>query len=243
MPQENCQKIKLLVLMELLRQNTDYSHPILASDICQHLIQKGISCNRRTLTKDITVLNDYGFEIMSVMIGHEKAYYIDDRSFSVPELKILIDAVQASCFITERKTQELVTKLAALGGSHQSDILKGNMVHFSTRKHSNESIYYNVNSIEDAIEQDRKIIFLYFDLDENGKKVYRRNGHHYVVEPIALVFNEDNYYLICYSSRHSETSTYRVDRMASVELIDEPISPKAIEIRNSVSNLPSCPRR
>lgn len=236
MAQDNCQKIKLLKLMEILRQETDEDHPMRASAVCERLVQAGISCDRRTLTKDITVLNEQGFEVMSVMVGHEKAYYIEDRSFSVPELKILIDAVQAASFITEKKTQELVAKLAALSGSHQADVLKRNMVCFNTRKHGNESIYYNVGYLEDAIEQQCKIIFLYFDLDENGEQVYRRGGHHYVVEPVALVFNEDNYYLICYSSRHDSISNYRVDRMAAVELIDDPICEKAIELRGSVAD-------
>ena len=236
MAQDNCQKIKLLKLMEILRQETDEAHPMRASAVCERLVQEGISCDRRTLAKDITVLNEQGYEVMSVMVGHEKAYYIEDRSFSLPELKILIDSVQAASFITEKKTQELVAKLAALGGSHQADVLKSNTVCFNTRKHGNESIYYNVGFLEDAIEQQCKIIFLYFDLDENGEKVYRRDGHHYVVEPIALVFNEDNYYLICYSSRHDSISNYRVDRMTAVELIDDPICQKAIDYSNSVAD-------
>lgn len=97
----------------------------------------GISCERRTLTKDIAVLNDQGYEVMWNWVGKEKGYYIEDRSFSVPELKILIDAVQAAGFITDKKTAELIDKIADLGGSHRADIMKSNMVCFNTRKHSN----------------------------------------------------------------------------------------------------------
>ena len=97
----------------------------------------GISCERRTLTKDIAVLNDQGYEVMWNWVGKEKGYYIEDRSFSVPELKILIDAVQAASFITDKKTAELIDKIADLGGSHRADIMKSNMVCFNTRKHSN----------------------------------------------------------------------------------------------------------
>ena len=111
------------------------------------------------------------------------------------------------------------------------------MVCFNTRKHHNESIYYNVNYLEDAIEQKKKVIFYYFDLNENGEKVYRNGHHHYVVEPIALVFNEDNYYMVCYSARHDNTANYRVDRMDAVEVIDEDICEKAIELRSSVNCL------
>ena len=235
MAKDNCQKIKLLKLMEILRQETDEQHPLRAKEICNRLLALGITCDRRTLTKDIALLNEQGFEVMSTMISHEKGYYIEDRSFSVPELKILIDAVQAASFVTEKKTAELIEKIAALGGSHCAEILKSNMVSFNTRKHSNESIYYNVDYLEDAIEQKKKVIFYYFDLDANGNKVYRKDHHHYVVEPIGLVFNEDNYYLMIYSARHDNTANYRVDRMDSVEIIDEDISEKALELRQSVA--------
>ena len=192
MAQENCQKIKLLKLYELLQQETDEEHPMTTMTIVHRLGEAGISCDRRTLSKDMAILNEYGYEFMWRKVSKEKGYYVEDRSFSVPELKILIDAVQAASFVTEKKTAELIDKIAALGGSHKADILKSNMVCFNTRKHSNESIYYNVGFLEDAIQQQKKVIFYYYDLNENGEKVYRREHHHYVVEPIALVFNEDN---------------------------------------------------
>ena len=235
MPQENCQKIKLLKLMEILRQETDEDHPLKTTAICEKLLAMNIKCDRRTLHLDMKLLNQQGYEVMSLLIGHERAYYIADRSFSVPELKILIDAVQAASFVTDKKTAELIDKIADLGGSNRAAILKDNIVHFNTRKHRNECIYYNVDTIEEAIHTDRKIIFRYFDIDENGERVYRRDGHHYVVEPVALVFNEDNYYLVTYSTRHEGTANYRVDRMDQVEIIDEDVTDKTKELRESVA--------
>lgn len=235
MPQENCQKIKLLKLMEILRQETDEDHPLKTTAICEKLLAMNIKCDRRTLHLDMKLLNQQGYEVMSLLIDHERAYYIADRSFSVPELKILIDAVQAASFVTDKKTAELIDKIADLGGSNRAAILKDNIVHFNTRKHRNECIYYNVDTIEEAIHTDRKIIFRYFDIDENGERVYRRDGHHYVVEPVALVFNEDNYYLVTYSTRHEGTANYRVDRMEQVEIIDEDVTDKAKELRESVA--------
>lgn len=235
MTQDNYRKIKLLKLLDMLRHETDEQHPLSTTQICTKLGNMGIVCDRRTLPRDIATLNDQGYEIMSVMIGHDKCYYVEDRSFSIPELKILIDAVQAASFITDKKTSELVEKIAALGGSHRAEILKSNMVCFNTRKHSNEQIYYNVDTLERAIQNNKKVIFYYYNLDENGNKIYRRGHHHYVVEPIALVFNEDNYYLISYSSRHDGTANYRVDRMEAVEIVEEDICEKAISLRNSVS--------
>ncbi len=234
MAAENSSVIRILKLYELLRQETDENHPMLATTVCKRLVEQGIPCDRRTLSRCVNTLNDYGYEVMGRLVGHEKGYYVMDRAFSVPELKVLIDAVQAASFITEKKTAELTSKIAALGGSNQAAILKSNMVCFNTRKHSNESIYYNVAFLEEAIEQQKKVIFLYYDINENGEKVYRRDGHHYVVEPIALVFNEDNYYLVSYSSRHGSTSNYRVDRMSGVEIIDEQITEVAVSLREDV---------
>ena len=234
MPEENYQKIKLLKIMEILRQETDEEHPMTKVELAARLVAMKVSCSPRSLIRDIKLLNEQGYEIMERLIGHEKAYFVCDRSFSVPELKILIDAVQAASFVTNKKTGELIDKIAALGGSHKADILKSNMVYFNTRKHSNESIYYNVGFLEDAIQQQKKVIFYYFDLNENGEKVYRNGHHHYVVEPIALIFNEDNYYLMVYSSRHNGTANYRVDRMDHVEIIDEDITENALALRDSV---------
>lgn len=235
MSRENIRKLKVLKLLELLRQSTDEQHPMTTNNIAIQLAQVGIPCDRRTISQDIATLNELGYEVMSTMIGHEKAYYVEDRSFSIPELKILIDAVHASSFITEKKSEELIDKLVVLAGSHRAEVLKRNMVCFNTRKHSNERIFYNVDYLEDAILQQKKVIFRYFDLNESGERIYRRDGHHYVVEPIALVFNEDNYYLTCYSARHDGTSNYRVDRMDSVEIIDEPCCEKALALRNEVA--------
>ena len=235
MAEEKNQKIKLMKIMEILSQETDEEHPMTKVELSARLVAMNVSCSPRSLIRDIKLLNEQGYEIMERLIGHEKGYYVCDRSFSVPELKILIDAVQAASFITEKKTDELVDKIAALGGSHRAAILKGNLVKFNTRKHRNETVFYTVGFIEEAIQQNKKIIFRYFDLDENGQKVYRREGHRYVVEPVALVFNEDNYYLIVYSEKHDGTANYRVDRIDSVEIIDDPISDKARSLRRKIA--------
>lgn len=236
MAQDSYRKIKLLKLLDLLRMETDEEHPLTTTQICDRLSSMDIICDRRTLSRDIALLNQQGYEIMSSMIGHDKAYYIEDRSFSIPELKILIDAVQAASFITEKKSKVLIDKIASLGSSHRAEILKGNIVCFNTRKHTNEKIFYSVDVLERAIQTQKKVIFYYYDLNELGEKIYRRDGHHYVVEPVALVFNEDNYYLMVYSSRHNGTANYRVDRMEAVEIIDEPITDQALLLRDSIGD-------
>lgn len=235
MAQDNCQKIKLLKLYELLRQETDEDHPLTTMSIVSRLEEIGISCERRTVARDMAILNEKGYEVMCRQVGKEKGYYIEDRSFSVPELKILIDAVQAAGFITDKKTAALIDKISDLGGSHRAEILKSNMVCFNTRKHTNEAILYNIGFLEEAIQEQKKVVFYYFDLNEKRERVYRRNGHHYIVEPVALVFNEDNYYLITYSASHDNTASYRVDRMEQVNVTEEFVTEKALKLRDNVN--------
>lgn len=236
MPQDNCQKIKLLKLYEMLRQETDEQHPMKTHEICEKLSAQGISCDRRTLAKDMKLLNEQGFEVMHHLIGHEKAYYIEDRSFSIPELKILMDAVQAASFITNRKSKELISKIAVLGGSHCAEILTGNLIQFNTRKHTNEYIYYSVECLETAIRCKKKASFLYFHMNEKHEKVFHRSGHRYIVEPVALVYYQDNYYLMCYNAEEEKLFNYRVDRMEAVEIENEAVSTRAKKYMNSVSD-------
>ncbi|WP_303825916.1 YafY family protein [Ruminococcus flavefaciens] len=229
-------KLRVVKLLEILQQNTDMEHPIATNELCGKLAELGIIADRRTVAKDIAVLNEQGYEVMKTKLGKQNAYYIEDRSFSLPELKILIDAVQAASFITEKKSTDLISKIAALGGSHQAEILTGNIVHFNTRKHNNEQIYYNVNVLENAIRDKKKASFLYFDLDENLNKVYRKDRAIYTVEPIALVFNNDNYYLMTYDpTADNKIRNYRVDRMDSVQQLDKGICKAAADKIRTVS--------
>jgi len=228
MPNDNCQKIKLLKLMEMLRQETDEAHPMTTSEVCRHLGEMGISCERRTVGKDIKVLRQNGFEIMSELSGHENSYWISDRSFDLPELKILMDAVQAAHFIPEDKTDQLIAKIAALGGSHQSELLRGNIVRFNARKHSNQSIFYNVQAIEEALQRKKKLSFRYYDLDENLEKVYRMEGGRYNTEPVSLVYDDNNYYMLSYSQKYDHLVTYRVDRMDQVRVESDDLSEAAL---------------
>ena len=224
---ENMQKIKLLKLYEFLRRETDENHPISRTELCKRLNEMGISSNVRTLSLDIEVLTENGFEIMS-FLDKERFYYIPEHELSIPEIKIIIDALQAASFVTEKKTAELVEKVAALGGSHSAELLKENMVCFNTRKHTNEAILYIVDSIEDAIVRRKMIAYNYFHLNEKAERVYVTTStgdkKRYYVEPVALIFNEDNYYLMAYSSKHAEsTASYRIDRMDHIEVVEESV--------------------
>ncbi len=224
----NMQKIKLLKLYEFLRRETDEDHPISRIDLCKQLNEMGISNNVRTLSEDIDVLTANGFEVMSFRRDRERFYYVPEHEMSLPEIKILIDALQAASFVTEKKTAELVEKVAALGGSHKAELLKKNMVCFNTRKHTNEAVLYTVDSIEDAIIRKKKIAFNYFHLNEKAERVYVTTASgkkkRYYIEPVALIFNEDNYYMMGYNSRHpGTTANYRIDRIDHVEVVEDSV--------------------
>jgi len=213
-------KIRLLKLWEILQRDTDEDHPIGTEALRAKLLAEGIDCHRSTLYDDIALLNENGYEVLCRR-GRSNQYYVVDRTFSTPEIHILLDAVQAANFITEKKTVELVDKLANLAGSQKADVLKHNIVQFNNTKNTNESIYYSVNEIVTAITERKKIIFLYFDYDVNHERVYRRSGHHYVVSPYATVFADGHYYLIVYDNRYKKMTHYRIDRMDKVEIIDD----------------------
>lgn len=235
MPNANRQKIKLLKIMEMLRQQTDEDHPLLTNQIVQQLGAIGITCDRRTLYQDIALLDEYGYEIRSRLVGHQKGYYCVNRQFSPAELKILIDAVQAASFVTPQKTEEFIDKIADLGGSHRAELLKSNIVCFNTTKHTNESIYENVSELENALQKQKKASFYYFDRDTDGSKIYRKEKKRYVVDPMALIFNDDNYYLMCWSVKYDGITNYRVDRMDKVSTEEEKVDKKAVIRSRSVA--------
>ena len=220
-------KLKMIKLWEILQHDSDSEHPLSTSELCQRLHSDGIPCNRKTIQPDVDVLNKYGFEVQTERRGKDRVYWVEDRTFDIPEIKILIDAIQAASFITKNKTEELVRKIAALAGSHRADVLTENIVRFNNRKHTNERIYYTVDRLERAILEKRQASFLYFDLDEKRNRVFRKNKERYVVHPISLVFLEDNYYLMCFCTGHEGVVSFRLDRMDDVQISERPSCPGA----------------
>ncbi len=221
-------KMKMLALWEILQQESDITNPLTTNEICEKLQARGIPCERKSVVTDVELLKKHGYSVETKTEGRDRIYYVEDRQFSVPELKIIIDALQAASFVTEQKTAELVEKIAALGGSHRGTIMKENIVHFNTRKHKNESIFFSVNELEQALIGKCQVSFFYFDLNEKHEKVYRKEKKLYVVDPIALVFVEDNYYLMCWSTKYQQIVSYRVDRMKNVSKLETPVCPEAM---------------
>ena len=224
---ENNQKIKLLRIMEFLRAESTEGKPLSTSQIISYLNSIHISCERRTLYKDMDMLIESGANIVKTELGRENAYYMNEASFSLAEVKTLIDAVQAANFIPVDKTDDLVEKLLSYAGVRRSEIVRDNIIFYNNHKHSNQDIYENIEQIELAIKKKKQLSFYYFDLNEKRERVYRKEMKRYVEDPVALLFNEDNYYLVTYNRKHEKNLHYRVDRMDTVEIEDEPICEEA----------------
>ena len=225
---ENNQKIKLLRIMEFLRAESTEGKPVSTSQIISYLNSIHISCERRTLYKDMDMLIESGANIVKTELGRENAYYMNEVSFSLAEVKTLIDAVQAANFVPADKTADLVEKLLSYAGVRRSEIVRDNIIFFNNHKHSNQDIYENIEQIELAIRQKKQVSFYYFDLDEKRNRVYRKEKKRYITDPVALVFSEDNYYLVAYSQKYQNAVNYRVDRMDTVEVEEEPICEEAL---------------
>ena len=220
---EKDKKLRPLKIWEILRRETDEDHPMGTEALREKLKESGYPCTRKTLYADIALLNAHGYEIMHTRkISNE--YYVADRSFDIPELQILMDAVQAASFITDKKTKELVGKIAQLAGDKKAEVLQKNTVEFHIPKSDNEQIYYIVDKIANAIEQRRQISFLYFDYDIYHQRAYRKDRRRYIVNPLSTVFSNDNYYLMCYDDKHGSIGHYRIDRMDDMRIELAPIN-------------------
>jgi len=195
MPKSFNQKLKILHLMRILLTQTDEKHHLSVNELISKLVDYGISAERKTVYDDIEALRQFGTDIVM-----EKAksygYYVAHRDFELPELKLLADAVQASNFITEKKSKELVKKLQNLASTYDAGKLRRQVYIQNRVKNMNESIYYSVDTLHEAVAEGKKISFQYFDYNIRRERVFRRDGMRYVVSPVALAWNDGYYYLI-----------------------------------------------
>ncbi|MGE5632158.1 MAG: helix-turn-helix transcriptional regulator [Caulobacteraceae bacterium] len=191
---------------------TDEEHQLSANEIVDYFAGMGVSVNRRTIMNDIDILSKSGLDII-VVKSSQNRYFWGDRHFQLPELKLLVDAVASSKFITEKKSEELIKKISSLASKHQSTALRRHLYVANRVKPDNEDIYYIVDSLNDAITNQKKVQFKYFEYTPTKKKVFRNNGELYVISPYALLWNEDHYYMIGYSEKHEKIVQFRIDRM------------------------------
>ena len=221
MPKSYSQKLSLLYILDYLERESDEEHPVSAEQLIAMLSSHGIECERKTIYSDIGLLMEYGVDI-GKRRGKNGGYYMISRIFELPELKLLIDAVQSSRFLTRKKSRELIDKLCQQCNRHEASLMHRDLIIDRRVKSMNETIYYNVDTIQDAIAENKQIRFRYFDWNIKGEREYRPRD--YIASPYGLCQDNQNCYLLAHSDRHGVTH-YRVDRMTHIELTEEPRTP------------------
>ncbi|MCR5272670.1 MAG: WYL domain-containing protein [Lachnospiraceae bacterium] len=219
MAKSSGQKLKLLYVAEILEKETDENHPITTKELIERLEAMGITAERKSIYDDIEKLTDFGMDIISIK---EKpgGYYVGSREFELAELKLLVDAVLSSKFITEGKTRELIGKLEKLTDKYSAGKLHREVVVSDRNKTVNESVYYAVDMIHDAINSNRQISFQYYEWNTKKEQVLRKNGELYVVSPWYLVWEDENYYLMGYDEKADTIKHYRVDKMLHLSMVN-----------------------
>ena len=219
------QKQKLLYIQKILLEKTDEEHGLTINEIISELDSYGINAERKSIYDDLRILETYGLDICSEKSKTVK-YYIASRDFQISELKLLVDAIQSSKFITEKKSFELIKKVESLASENEAKQLQNQVVISNRVKTSNETIYYNVDRLHDAINKNRSVEFYYnqwtlsLGSSEKLKLNRRRGGERYNVSPFALCWDDENYYLIAYDEKNEQIRHYRVDKMEKIELTD-----------------------
>ncbi|MBP0962753.1 MAG: WYL domain-containing protein, partial [Oscillospiraceae bacterium] len=201
-------------------EQTDEEHSLTTQELIHQLNLCGVECERKSLYDDIEALRGFGLGI-ETRKGRGYSYYLADREFALPELKLLADAVASSRFITHKKSEELVGKLAALTSKPQANRLRRQVYVANRVKSRNEQVYYNIDGLHEALADHRKISFRYFEYTVDKQKHYRRDGAEYVVSPCALVWDDEKYYLVAYYPKYNSILHFRVDKMERIRVLDE----------------------
>ena len=213
-------KLKMLYLAKIFSEETDDMHGLTMPQIIEKLEQYDIKADRKTLYQDFEELRQFGYDLISEQVGHNTYYYLGARDFELPELKLLVDSVQAAKFITDKKSHELIRKLEALVSRHQAQQLHRQVFINGRVKAMNESIYYNIDKLHEAINSDCRIRFQYYQWNVRKEMELRHNGGWYHVSPWALSWDDEKYYLVAYDSNDDKIKHYRVDKMLNIEAVD-----------------------
>jgi len=219
MPKSFGQKQKILLLAKYLLEESDEDHPVSVAEMIAHLKSAGISAERKSIYADLEALSAIGMDIVQVK-GKKTGYFVGERLFQLPELRLLVDAVQSSRFLTRKKSEELIGKLEVLAGRHEGKKLSRQVFVAGRIKTMNESIYRNVDTVSLAIAEDRQISFRYFEWAPDGTKRFRRDGKLYTASPFHLLWDDENYYLIALTE-NGEKRHFRVDKMEGISPLEE----------------------
>lgn len=215
-------KLKLLFLARIFAKETDESHGISVQEIIEKLAEEGIEVERKTVYRDIECLRAFGYDILLDGTHRPAEYRLINRRFQDQELFLMADAVQSSRFLTQKKSASLVKAISELGSRHIADGMHKRVYVEGRIKSLNESVFYNVDAIQRAMDKKRKVSFVYYKYDARGKLVASRDGERYVETPVQLMYTDDEYYLVAWNDKHNSFTNYRADRMKSIEISDEP---------------------
>lgn len=221
MPKSTNQKLKILYLMRMLEERTDDAHVLTLAEIQESLASLGISAERKSLYDDMEALRTFGIPVER-RGGKDGGYYIAERTFQLPELKLLVDAVQSSKFITKKKSTELIAKIASFTSTYEARQLDRQVFVTGRVKTDNEQVYYNVDNLHRAISSNRAVTFQYFEWNTDKEKILRHGGALYTVSPFALTWDNENYYLVAYDHMKKMIHHYRVDKMLRITVTDTP---------------------
>ena len=222
MPRGTNQKFKFTYLMKIMQEKTDDEHSLTMPQIMEELERYDVTAERKSIYADFQDMTDkFGVEIIKEQIGRETYYHVGAREFELAEVKLLIDAIQSSKFITQTKSRELITKIKSFVSEHQAKQLQRQVYINDRVKTMNESVYYNVDDIHTAINQNKKIRFKYYKWDINKKLVPRHNGDWFVVSPWALTWDDENYYMVAFDNLDHKIKHYRVDKMMHISIEEE----------------------
>lgn len=214
------QKLKLLYLLKIMLEKTDDEHSISMSEIVTELARYDVTAERKSIYSDFEDLEKIGFEVIGEQKGRNYRYHIGNRRFELAEVKLLIDAIQSSKFITEKKSKELIDKIKTLVSVNNAKQLQRQVYVHGRIKTMNECIYYVVDAIHNAIAEDKKIRFQYCEWNIGKELVPKHDGKYYEVSPWALTWDDENYYLIGYDSDAGKIKHYRVDKMICISMSD-----------------------
>ena len=214
----NNQKLKIVYLMKILLEKTDETHSITMPEIISSLEAYGVSAERKSIYSDMESLRQYGMDIIGEKKERTYYYHVGKRQFELAELKLLVDTVQAAKFITAGKSRELIKKIESLASTHEASQLQRQVFVAERVKTMNESIYYNVDLLHTAIDSNSQITFQYFKWDVNKEMVLKKDGELYEVSPWALLWEDENYYMVAYDSVGGIIKHFRVDKMLHIEI-------------------------
>jgi predicted DNA-binding transcriptional regulator YafY len=219
LPKSQNQKLKVLYLMRILLTKTDENHPITVAEMIRQLEEYGVSAERKSIYDDLEALRTFGFDVVQTKT-RTTGYFIGARDFELPELKLLVDSVQSSKFITQKKTLSLIRKIESLASAWDAQLLQRQVYVRGRVKSMNESVYYNVDELSGAITQDRRIRFRYYEYSLSKERHYRRGGAFYEASPFALMWDDENYYMLAWDAAAGIMKHFRVDKMAEISLTE-----------------------